>query len=56
MASNFVVAQSVMSRLYQMYQQMGGVVERRGRGAFTGNTTSAVDDRYVLWSRYVLGL
>ena len=31
-AANFGVSQSVVSRLYQRYQQTGEVAERRGRG------------------------
>ena len=45
-AANFGVSQSVVSRLYQRYQQRGEVAERRGRGRT--RATSAADDRYLL--------
>ena len=44
--ANFGVSQSVVSRLYQRYQQTGEVAERRGRGRL--QATSAADDRYLL--------
>ena len=46
MAANFGVPQSVVSRLYQRYQQTGEVVEMRGRGRT--RATSRADDRHVV--------
>ena len=45
-AANFGVSQSVVSRLYQKYQQTGEVAERRGRGRT--RATSRADDRHVV--------
>ena len=46
MAANFGVSQSVVSRLYQRYQQTGEVAERRCRGRT--RATSRADDRHVV--------
>ena len=46
MAENFGVSQSVVSRLYQRYQQTGEVAERHGRGRT--RVTSRADDRHVV--------
>ena len=54
MAENLGVSQSVVSRLYQRYQQTDEVAERRGRGR-TG-ATSRADGRHVVIESYVQGL
>ena len=43
-AANFGVSLGVVGRLYQRYQQMGEVAERRGRGRTWA--ISRADDRY----------
>ena len=45
-AANFGVSQSVVSRLYQRYQQTGEVAEMRGRGRT--RATCRADDRHVV--------
>ena len=49
MAANFGVSQSVVSRLYQRYQQTREVAERRGRGR-TWATSRAADRHVVMES------
>ena len=46
MVANFGISQNVVSHLYQRYQQMGEVAERRGRDHT--RVTSRADDRHVV--------